>query len=79
MGDFIIREDWIKEVQMPTGTWTRRQLELMGIKDWPPRSGWRSMAAGRKISRADKEEVERISKAAHDHEASFGDLFEGLS
>lgn len=52
--------EWLQQHATARGGYTKRQLQIVGV-EWPPEPGWKSRAAGTKISLAAAAEFERLS------------------
>ena len=55
----MITREWIGLHATGANSWTRLQLECLGVS-WPPTKGWRSRLIGRQISDEKAREFERL-------------------
>lgn len=58
----LITREWVKKHATGANSWTREQLECLGV-EWPPRKGWLSERIGRYISPEKAAEFERLGAA----------------
>ena len=47
--EFVITREWIDDFRTPARSWTRSQLEAIGVV-WPPVHGWKYRVIGTHIT-----------------------------
>jgi len=55
-----VTKAFIEEFKTKNGAWTKRQLELVGVR-WPPKKGWQRKVIGLQITQEAGDEFKEIS------------------
>ncbi len=70
---------WLKDNATLNGSWTRAQLNVLGI-EWPPAKGWQERVWGKELNDREVEQFKaaRFKKGKSDIHAIYGDLIKRL-
>ena len=69
---FQITEKWIDAYRTPNGGFSQRQLQILGIYDWPPMKGWKRKVSGNWINDSDRAIFESYGGEAPQIDDLFG-------
>ncbi len=71
----LITKDYIMNNRTKKGSWTRKQIQALGI-EWPPRAGWINDVTGSYITQEKARQFEAKESAKKDMQ--FGNIKQGL-
>ena len=75
----IVTKQWLKDNATLNGSWTRAQLNVLGI-EWPPAKGWQDRISGKVLNDREVEQFKaaKYLKGKGDIHAIYSDVIRRL-